>query len=100
MIPVPSGVRVWLAVGRTDMRKGMNGLVLQAQPGGNAAAVEEPAPAKAGVITVVAIACRLRRSDSIVRHRMRATTSSLARSAPPASLSGAAAPPTREPGTA
>lgn len=29
MIPVPSGVRVWLAVGRTDMRKGMNGLVLQ-----------------------------------------------------------------------
>jgi len=25
MIPVPSGVRVWLAVGRTDMRKGMNG---------------------------------------------------------------------------
>jgi transposase len=31
MIPVPSGVRVWLAVGRTDMRKGMNGLVLQVQ---------------------------------------------------------------------
>ena len=29
MIPVPSGVRVWLAVGRTDMRKGMNGLTLQ-----------------------------------------------------------------------
>jgi len=29
MIPVPSGVRVWLAVGRTDMRKGMNGLALQ-----------------------------------------------------------------------
>jgi transposase len=26
MIPVPSGVRVWLAVGRTDMRRGMNGL--------------------------------------------------------------------------
>jgi transposase len=26
MIPVPSGVRVWLAIGRTDMRKGMNGL--------------------------------------------------------------------------
>ena len=24
MIPVPSNVRVWLAVGRTDMRKGMN----------------------------------------------------------------------------
>jgi transposase len=31
MIPVPSGVRVWLAVGRTDMRKGMNGLALQVQ---------------------------------------------------------------------
>jgi len=31
MIPVPSPVRVWLAVGRTDMRKGMNGLALQVQ---------------------------------------------------------------------
>ena len=31
MILVPSGVRVWLAVGRTDMRKGMNGLALQVQ---------------------------------------------------------------------
>ena len=31
MIPIPSGVRVWLAVGRTDMRKGMNGLALQVQ---------------------------------------------------------------------
>ena len=31
MIPVPRGVRVWLAVGRTDMRKGMNGLALQVQ---------------------------------------------------------------------
>src|SRR3954447_24350995 len=31
MIPVPSGVQVWLAVGRTDMRKGMNGLALQVQ---------------------------------------------------------------------
>jgi transposase len=28
---VPSGVRVWLAVGRTDMRRGMNGLALQVQ---------------------------------------------------------------------
>ena len=24
MIPVPSGVQVWVAVGRTDLRKGMN----------------------------------------------------------------------------
>jgi hypothetical protein len=31
LIPVPSGVRVWLAVGRTDMRRGMNGLALQDQ---------------------------------------------------------------------
>jgi hypothetical protein len=31
MIPVPLGVRVWLAVGRTDMRRGMNGLALQVQ---------------------------------------------------------------------
>src|ERR1700751_689140 len=31
MIPVPSGMRVWLAVGRTDMRRGMNGLARQVQ---------------------------------------------------------------------
>jgi transposase len=31
MIPVPSGVRVWLAVGFTDMRRGMNSLALQVQ---------------------------------------------------------------------
>ena len=31
MIPVPSNARVWLAVGRSDMRKGMNGLALQVQ---------------------------------------------------------------------
>ena len=31
--PGSSGVRVWLAVGRTDMRKGMNGLALQVQQG-------------------------------------------------------------------
>ena len=28
---IPSGVRVWLAVGKTDMRRGMNGLALQVQ---------------------------------------------------------------------
>ena len=28
MIPVPSGVRVWVATGATDLRKGMNGLAL------------------------------------------------------------------------
>jgi transposase len=31
MIPVPSNVRVWLATGKTDMRKGMNSLALQVQ---------------------------------------------------------------------
>lgn len=37
MIPVPpissrtGGARVWLSVGRTDMRRGMNGLSLQVQ---------------------------------------------------------------------
>jgi transposase len=31
MIPAPSGVRVWLATGATDMRRGMNGLTLQVQ---------------------------------------------------------------------
>ena len=25
MIPIPSGVRVWIATGHTDMRRGMNG---------------------------------------------------------------------------
>lgn len=29
MIPMPVGVRVWLATGHTDMRKGVNGLALQ-----------------------------------------------------------------------
>jgi len=31
MIPVPSGARVWLAVGFTDIRRGMNSLALQVQ---------------------------------------------------------------------
>ena len=31
MIPISSGVRVWLASGVTDMRRGMNGLALQVQ---------------------------------------------------------------------
>ena len=33
MIPVPSGVRVWIATGHTDMRRGMQGLALQVQEG-------------------------------------------------------------------
>ena len=31
MIAIPPGVRVWLACGRTDMRKGMDGLAMLAQ---------------------------------------------------------------------
>jgi len=31
MIGLPSGVRVWLATGRTDMRKGFDGLALLVQ---------------------------------------------------------------------
>jgi len=31
MIPVPSGVKVWLATGHTDMRKGFPGLSLMVQ---------------------------------------------------------------------
>ena len=33
MIVPPSGVRVWLSTGVTDMRRGMNGLALQVQQG-------------------------------------------------------------------
>ena len=33
MIPVPSGVRVWIATGHTDMRGGMNSLALKVQEG-------------------------------------------------------------------
>jgi len=32
MIPVPVGVRVWIATGRTDMRRGFDGLALQDCP--------------------------------------------------------------------
>lgn len=31
MIPVPSGVRIWIATGHTDMRRGIYGLALQVQ---------------------------------------------------------------------
>ena len=31
MIPIPNGVRVWLATGHTDMRRGFDGLALQVQ---------------------------------------------------------------------
>jgi transposase len=31
LIPLPSGARVWIATGHTDMRRGMQGLALQVQ---------------------------------------------------------------------
>lgn len=33
MIPIASGVRIWLASGHTDMRRGMRSLALQVQEG-------------------------------------------------------------------
>jgi transposase len=33
MIPVPTGIRIWIATGHTDMRRGMRGLALQVQEG-------------------------------------------------------------------
>ena len=33
MIPIASGVRVWIATGHTDMRRGMQSLALQVQEG-------------------------------------------------------------------
>ena len=31
MIPIPAGCHVWIAMGHTDMRRGMQGLALQVQ---------------------------------------------------------------------
>ena len=31
MIPIPSGVKVWIATGHTDMRRGMQSLTLAVQ---------------------------------------------------------------------
>lgn len=33
MIAVPTGARIWIATGHTDMRKGMQGLALLVQEG-------------------------------------------------------------------
>jgi transposase len=33
VIPLPAGVRIWIATGHTDMRRGMRGLALQVQEG-------------------------------------------------------------------
>ena len=42
MIPVPSGVRVWLATGHTDMRKGFDGLALLVQETAQAQSAQWP----------------------------------------------------------
>jgi transposase len=31
MTPLPAGTKIWLALGKTDMRRGMAGLALQIQ---------------------------------------------------------------------
>ena len=36
MIGLPTGVRVWIAAGHTDMRRGMQSLALQVQEGSGA----------------------------------------------------------------
>ena len=33
MIPIPTGARIWIATGHTDMRRGMRSLALQVQEG-------------------------------------------------------------------
>jgi transposase len=33
MIAIPTGLRIWIAIGHTDMRKGMQGLALLVQEG-------------------------------------------------------------------
>lgn len=33
MIPIATGIRVWVATGHTDVRRGMRGLALQVQEG-------------------------------------------------------------------
>ena len=36
MIPIPNGVRVWIATGHTDMRRGMQSLALAVQESSSA----------------------------------------------------------------
>ena len=42
MIPLPSGVRVWLATGHTDMRKGFASLALLVQEVQKTRSAERP----------------------------------------------------------
>jgi len=50
MIPVPAGVRVWLATGHTDMRKGFASLAVLVQ--------EKLAQGKRPLATAAALPCR------------------------------------------
>ena len=67
MIPMPANLRVWLATGATNMRKGMNGLALLVQeglkrdpprggplcvPGPRRLAGEDPVARRAGAVAV------------------------------------------------
>jgi transposase len=67
MIPVPSGVWVWLAVGYTDMRRGMNSLALQVQEGLNRAphAARRARGSLSWASWVVSLASRWRRGRSL-----------------------------------
>ena len=53
MIPMPSGVRVWIATGHSDMRRGMQGLALQVQE-----QLKRDPPLCVGRYYVAAGACR------------------------------------------
>jgi hypothetical protein len=63
MIPVPSGVRVWLAVGHTDMRRGLNSLAIQIQQGLG----RDP---HAGDLYVSKTLCTRRRYQPLSMHRL------------------------------
>ncbi len=70
MIPMASGVRVWLASGHSDMRRGMRGLALQVQEGlgrdphagtfTSSAAAADRLSKRSGMTALV---CRFMRSD-------------------------------------
>ncbi len=60
MIPVPTGVRIWIATGHTDMRKGMQGLALLVQE----SLGRDPF---AGDVLVFRGACRLSDESAVAR---------------------------------
>src|SRR4051812_4754328 len=60
MIPVPTGVRIWIATGHTDMRKGMQGLSLLVQE----SLGRDPF---AGDVLRVPRACRLSDESAVAR---------------------------------